>query len=92
MTFFQQYLEGCKIYLDGFPQPEQDQLKKIINNGGGTRLDTLTNRVTHVIAKSRTLKEVNSIKIVWVKGYRGERPTVRFICGIFRTKGTRYSS
>ena len=54
----QGYLEGCRIFLSGFSTVEQETLKKIINNGGGMRLDMLSTRVTHIVTKSTILKEV----------------------------------
>jgi topoisomerase (DNA) II binding protein 1 len=54
----QGYLEGCRIFLSGFSTVEQETLKKIINNGGGMRLDTLSTRVTHIVTKSTIVKEV----------------------------------
>mgnify|MGYP001046676377 CR=1 FL=1 len=55
----QGYLEGCRIFLSGFSALEQDTLKKIINNGGGMRLDVLSTRVTHIVTKVTILKEVH---------------------------------
>ncbi|XP_063691367.1 DNA topoisomerase 2-binding protein 1-A-like [Bolinopsis microptera] len=55
------YLEGCRIFLSGFSALEQETLKKIVNNGGGMRLDLLSTRVTHIVTKVTILKEIENL-------------------------------
>ncbi|XP_055550618.1 DNA topoisomerase 2-binding protein 1-A [Wyeomyia smithii] len=43
------FLDGCNIYLSGFTADEKDKLNKILNTGGATRYDEISDRVSHVI-------------------------------------------
>lgn len=45
----QYYLDGCQIYLENKPGPIMDCCRKIINNGGGMRLNSLEESITHVV-------------------------------------------
>lgn len=42
-------LDGCKIYLSGFGGKKLDQLRRMINFGGGVRFNQTSEDVTHVI-------------------------------------------
>jgi len=52
------YLDGCEIYLAKHPGPVLDCCRKIINNGGGIRLNSLTDSVTHIILWDSISEEV----------------------------------
>ncbi|XP_072746156.1 DNA topoisomerase 2-binding protein 1-A isoform X2 [Anoplolepis gracilipes] len=43
------FLDGCNIYLAGFPANIRDKLNRIFNVGGATRFDDISSAVTHVI-------------------------------------------
>ena len=43
------FLDGCKIYLSGFSEPDQVQLARVLKYGGGVRLTQLVESVSHVV-------------------------------------------
>ncbi|XP_023318938.1 DNA topoisomerase 2-binding protein 1-A isoform X3 [Trichogramma pretiosum] len=43
------FLDGCNIYLAGFSSSYKDKLNKILNGGSATRLDEISEALTHVI-------------------------------------------
>ncbi|XP_011691670.1 PREDICTED: DNA topoisomerase 2-binding protein 1 isoform X2 [Wasmannia auropunctata] len=58
------FLDGCNIYLAGFITSVRDKLNRILNVGGATRLDDISDAVTHVIVgdESRASAELKVIK------------------------------
>ena len=42
-------LDGCKIFLSGFTDPEQVQLTRVLKYAGGVRLTQLVESVTHCV-------------------------------------------
>lgn len=47
------FLDNCRIYVNGFNGQSTEILRKIINAGGGTRLNKLDASVTHFIVGKR---------------------------------------
>ena len=47
-----QFLDGLNIFIYGFQAEESEKLKKILNKGGATRFNEMSESVTHVIAAS----------------------------------------
>ncbi|CAL4073586.1 unnamed protein product, partial [Meganyctiphanes norvegica] len=43
------FLDGCKIFLSGFDDSQMEKLRRILNNGGATRFNQLTEAVSHVV-------------------------------------------
>ncbi|XP_012256497.2 DNA topoisomerase 2-binding protein 1-A isoform X1 [Athalia rosae] len=43
------FLDGCNIYLTGFTLDHREKLNRILNVGSATRLDNISDAVTHVI-------------------------------------------
>lgn len=43
------FLDGCKIYLSGFSEPELVQLARVLKYGAGVRLTQLVESVSHVV-------------------------------------------
>ncbi|XP_058791574.1 DNA topoisomerase 2-binding protein 1 isoform X2 [Phymastichus coffea] len=43
------FLDGCNIYLTGFSSNYRDKLNRILNVGSATRLDEISDALTHVI-------------------------------------------
>ncbi|KAL6258449.1 hypothetical protein P5V15_010405 [Pogonomyrmex californicus] len=81
------FLDGCNIYLTGFATTVRDKLNKILNIGGATRLDEISDSVTHVIVDdaskaSTELKMIKSrglcpyiLKVEWLeKSMKLKRP------------------
>ncbi|KAJ8307553.1 hypothetical protein KUTeg_015637 [Tegillarca granosa] len=56
------FLDGCKIYLSGFRGSVLEKLRKVINAGGGTRLNQLNENVTHVIMGEKIDKDIQILK------------------------------
>lgn len=52
------YLDGCEIYLCKHQGPILDCCRKIINNGGGIRLSSLKDSVTHIIVWDYVSEEI----------------------------------
>ena len=43
------FLDGCKVFLSGFSEPEQMQLARVLEYSGGVRLTKLVESVTHCV-------------------------------------------
>ncbi|XP_033732968.1 LOW QUALITY PROTEIN: DNA topoisomerase 2-binding protein 1-like [Pecten maximus] len=56
------FLDGCKVYLSGFRGQALEKVRKVINAGGGTRLNHLNENVTHVIVGERLDKDIDFLK------------------------------
>ncbi|XP_078332044.1 DNA topoisomerase 2-binding protein 1-like isoform X2 [Crassostrea virginica] len=56
------FLDGCKIYLSGFRGVALEKLRKVINAGGATRLNTLSDNVTHVVIGERLEKDLEMLR------------------------------
>ncbi|XP_061181170.1 DNA topoisomerase 2-binding protein 1-like [Saccostrea echinata] len=56
------FLDGCKIYLSGFRGVALEKLRKVINAGGATRLNTLSENLTHVVVGERIEKDLETLK------------------------------
>jgi len=64
------FLDGCKIFLSGFTEPEQVQLTRVIKYSGAVRLTQLVESVTHCVhsvttnkVTSETLKLLDQLKL-----------------------------
>ncbi|XP_055612855.1 LOW QUALITY PROTEIN: DNA topoisomerase 2-binding protein 1-A [Uranotaenia lowii] len=60
------FLDGCNIYLSGFTSEEKDKLNKILNTGGATRYDEISDGISHVIVGSYVpadFREMNAINV-----------------------------
>ncbi|XP_076684949.1 DNA topoisomerase 2-binding protein 1-like isoform X2 [Andrena cerasifolii] len=58
------FLDGCNIYLAGFAPNQRDKLNKILNVGSATRLDDISDALTHVIVwdEHRAASDLKSMK------------------------------
>ncbi|XP_050451407.1 DNA topoisomerase 2-binding protein 1-A isoform X2 [Cataglyphis hispanica] len=58
------FLDGCNIYLAGFPANIKDKLNRIFNVGGATRFDDISDTVTHVIVcdENKASAQLKAIK------------------------------
>uniref|UniRef100_A0A1A9WPL4 BRCT domain-containing protein n=1 Tax=Glossina brevipalpis TaxID=37001 RepID=A0A1A9WPL4_9MUSC len=56
------FLDGCCIYLSGFRSDEREKLNRILNAGGATRYDAVTEELTHIIVGQLDDHEFNSWK------------------------------
>ncbi|KAF3420403.1 hypothetical protein E2986_06198 [Frieseomelitta varia] len=61
------FLDGCNIYLAGFAPNQKDKLNKILNVGSATRLDDITDALTHVIVGDEN-RAANELKLMKSKG------------------------
>lgn len=48
------FLDGCKVFLSGFTDPEQVQLARVLKYSGGVRLTQLVESVTHCVHSVQT--------------------------------------
>ncbi|XP_046481485.1 DNA topoisomerase 2-binding protein 1 isoform X1 [Neodiprion pinetum] len=65
------FLDGCNIYLTGFPLDHREKLNRILNVGSATRLDDISDAVTHVIVgePGKALPEIKSMKSMGLSPY-----------------------
>ncbi|CAK9821901.1 DNA topoisomerase 2-binding protein 1-A [Anthophora retusa] len=58
------FLDGCSIYLAGFVSNQRDKLNRILNVGSATRLDDISEALTHVIVgdENRAASELKLMK------------------------------
>ncbi|XP_076653820.1 mutagen-sensitive 101 [Halictus rubicundus] len=61
------FLDGCNIYLTGFASSQRDKLNKILNVGSATRLDDISDALTHVIIGDEN-KAASDLKMLKSKG------------------------
>ncbi|XP_053987839.1 DNA topoisomerase 2-binding protein 1-A isoform X1 [Hylaeus volcanicus] len=61
------FLDGCNIYLAGFSSSQRDKLNKILNVGSATRLDDISDALTHVIIGDEN-RAANDLKLMKSKG------------------------
>ncbi|XP_064393637.1 DNA topoisomerase 2-binding protein 1-A-like isoform X3 [Halichondria panicea] len=57
-----EFLDGCKIFLTGFSEEELMVVYKIVNLGGGVRLDRLSEEISHVVMGDREQSVVTTIQ------------------------------
>lgn len=70
-------LDGCKVFLSGFSQSDDDKLRSILNYSGALRFDDLNETITHVIIgnfSTSIVEKLNSlhnsphvVKLDWLK-------------------------
>ncbi|XP_076286587.1 mutagen-sensitive 101 isoform X2 [Lasioglossum baleicum] len=61
------FLDGCNIYLAGFASNQRDKLNKILNVGSATRLDDISDALTHVVVGDEN-KAASDLKMLKSKG------------------------
>ncbi|XP_032667662.1 DNA topoisomerase 2-binding protein 1 isoform X2 [Odontomachus brunneus] len=61
------FLDGCNIYLAGFATSVRDKLNRILNVGSATRLDDISDAVTHVIVGDED-KASTELKMMKLRG------------------------
>ncbi|XP_014482988.1 PREDICTED: DNA topoisomerase 2-binding protein 1-A isoform X2 [Dinoponera quadriceps] len=61
------FLDGCNIYLAGFATSVRDKLNRILNVGSATRLDDISDAVTHVIVGDEN-KASAELKVMKLRG------------------------
>ncbi|XP_042237542.1 DNA topoisomerase 2-binding protein 1-like isoform X2 [Homarus americanus] len=58
------FLDGCKIFLSGFGTSHMEKLRRVLNTGGATRFNHLTESVSHIVI-GKTCEEVLNIIQTW---------------------------
>ncbi|XP_015431486.1 PREDICTED: DNA topoisomerase 2-binding protein 1 [Dufourea novaeangliae] len=61
------FLDGCNIYLAGIASNQRDKLNKILNVGSATRLDDISDALTHVIVGDAN-KATSELRMMKSKG------------------------
>ncbi|XP_011866675.1 PREDICTED: DNA topoisomerase 2-binding protein 1 isoform X2 [Vollenhovia emeryi] len=92
------FLDGCNIYLTGFAPNVRDKLSRILNVGGATRFDDISDAVTHVIVgdgakASAELKMIKSsgscpyiLNVEWLEQSMKLKRPASEECYLFETK------
>ncbi|XP_035738544.1 DNA topoisomerase 2-binding protein 1-A-like isoform X1 [Vespa mandarinia] len=57
------FLDGCNIYLAGFTTNQRDKLNRILNVGSATRLNDISDALTHIIIGDES-KASNELKLI----------------------------
>jgi topoisomerase (DNA) II binding protein 1 len=50
------FLDGCKVYVSGGAPVLQDKLRKLLNTGGATRFDDISESLSHILLAGASLK------------------------------------
>jgi hypothetical protein len=58
------FLDGCKIYLSGFSEPDCVQLARILKYGGAARLTQLVESVTHVLHPAAESMAAETVRLL----------------------------
>ncbi|KAJ9595529.1 hypothetical protein L9F63_013294, partial [Diploptera punctata] len=58
------FLDGCNIYLSGFNTDEVEKLRRILNGGGATRFNEITESLTHFIVGEIVPSDLRILKTV----------------------------
>ncbi|XP_049770499.1 DNA topoisomerase 2-binding protein 1-like [Schistocerca cancellata] len=53
------FVDGCKVYLSGFTPDVCENLSGILNAGGATRLNELSDSVSHIVVGDHVPEDVN---------------------------------
>ncbi|KOC70830.1 DNA topoisomerase 2-binding protein 1-A [Habropoda laboriosa] len=61
------FLDGCSIYLAGFVSNQRDKINRILNVGSATRLDDMSEALTHVIVGDEN-RAASELKLMKSKG------------------------
>jgi hypothetical protein len=56
-------LDGCKVFVSGGAPGLQDKLQKLLNSGGATPLDDISESVSHILLAAGTLKTDEAMKL-----------------------------
>ncbi|XP_015595302.1 DNA topoisomerase 2-binding protein 1-A isoform X2 [Cephus cinctus] len=61
------FLDGCNIYLAGFPASHREKLNRILNVGSATRFDNISYALTHILVGDPS-RASNDLKIIQTNG------------------------
>ncbi|XP_055635302.1 DNA topoisomerase 2-binding protein 1-A [Toxorhynchites rutilus septentrionalis] len=56
------FLDGCNIYLSGFTGDDKEKLNKILNSGGATRYDEISDRISHIIVGEQVVADFREMR------------------------------
>ncbi|GLH09974.1 Uncharacterized protein GBIM_14988 [Gryllus bimaculatus] len=79
------FLDGCNIYLSGFSPEYTEKIRKIINSGGATRFNEISDSVTHVIVGDFVQSDIRVLKSL---GSRIHVVTVEWLIESIRLRST----
>ncbi|XP_033225645.1 DNA topoisomerase 2-binding protein 1 isoform X2 [Belonocnema kinseyi] len=72
------FLDGCNIYLAGLQSKYKDKLNKIVNVSGATRLDEITDSITHVLVGD-IKKAKHELKVMFTRGLRPHIVNIKWL-------------
>uniref|UniRef100_A0A1B6MMW4 BRCT domain-containing protein n=1 Tax=Graphocephala atropunctata TaxID=36148 RepID=A0A1B6MMW4_9HEMI len=55
------FVDGCKIYLSGFTDTEQEKLRRILSLGGATVFSELSESASHVLIGEFVIKDIKAL-------------------------------
>ncbi|KDR12289.1 DNA topoisomerase 2-binding protein 1-B isoform X2 [Zootermopsis nevadensis] len=64
------FLDGCNVYLSGFNLEQSEKLRRVLNGGGATRFNEISDSVTHIIIGDIVPADLEPLK------YTGFRPYI----------------
>lgn len=70
------FLDGCKVYLSGFSTEQTEKLRRVLNGGGATRFNEISDCVTHIIVGDIVSSD---LKILKSSGFRPYVVTVDWV-------------
>ncbi|XP_069689282.1 DNA topoisomerase 2-binding protein 1-A isoform X2 [Periplaneta americana] len=77
------FLDGCNVFLSGFNTEQTEKLRRILNGGGATRFNEISDNVTHVIVGQVVPAD---LKILRSSGHRPYLLTVEWVIESIKLK------
>jgi topoisomerase (DNA) II binding protein 1 len=56
-------LDGCKVFVSGGAPGLQDKLRRLLNSGGATRFDDISESLSHILLAGGSLKTDEAKKL-----------------------------
>ncbi|XP_071053799.1 DNA topoisomerase 2-binding protein 1-like isoform X2 [Onthophagus taurus] len=76
------FLDGCCVFIAGFSPDQREKVSRILNLGGATRYDQLSDRITHIIVGDPTLNDARAL----YKEHSAPVVSLEWLCECIRTQ------
>ncbi|XP_022903997.2 DNA topoisomerase 2-binding protein 1-like isoform X1 [Onthophagus taurus] len=76
------FLDGCCVFIAGFSPDQREKVSRILNLGGATRYDQLSDRITHIIVGDPTLNDARAL----YKKHSAPVVSLEWLCECIRTQ------
>ncbi|PNF40863.1 hypothetical protein B7P43_G15936 [Cryptotermes secundus] len=63
------FLDGCNVYLSGFNVEQTEKLRRVLNGGGATRFNEISDSVTHIIVGDIVSADLKALKCSGLRPY-----------------------